>query len=90
MASGTSENDLRTFRDFLMQYNLVIEQCFSSCVVDFTSKALSNKEETCNRNCLDKYLKMTQRISMRFQEYQLLQAEAQGATIPPSALQQNQ
>lgn len=38
MAATSTESDLRTFRDFLMQYNTVIEQCFGTCVVDFTSR----------------------------------------------------
>ena len=40
-------------------------------------RTVSDKEEKCAKNCLDKYLKMTQRVSMRFQEHQLLSAEAQ-------------
>jgi import inner membrane translocase subunit TIM9 len=42
---------------------------------------VSDKEDMCTKNCLNKFLKMTQRISTRFQEHQLLSAEAQGATI---------
>lgn len=29
-------------------------------------------QETCALNCLEKYLKMNQRISQRFQEYQMI------------------
>uniref|UniRef100_A0A915DF35 Mitochondrial import inner membrane translocase subunit n=1 Tax=Ditylenchus dipsaci TaxID=166011 RepID=A0A915DF35_9BILA len=85
MAAVSSEADLRTFRDFLVQYNLVIEKCFNSCVVDFTSRTVGDKEERCSKNCLDKYLKMTQRVSTRFAEYQMVQAEAQGANLSPSS-----
>ncbi|CAD5234162.1 UNVERIFIED_CONTAM: Mitochondrial import inner membrane translocase subunit Tim9, partial [Eudyptes robustus] len=83
MAVNATETDLKTFRDFLMQYNMVTEQCFTSCVQDLTSRQVSDKEERCAKNCLDKYLKMTQRLSMRFQEHQLLQAESQGAPVQP-------
>lgn len=48
---------------------------------DLYLRTVSGKEESCSKNCLDKYLKMTQRLSMRFQEHQMLQAEAQGAPI---------
>ncbi|KAI6244148.1 Zf-Tim10-DDP domain-containing protein [Aphelenchoides fujianensis] len=78
---ASTETDLRTFRDFLMQYNLVTENCFMACVQDFTSRNVSDKEEKCAKNCLNKFLKMTQRLSLRFQEHQLIQAEAQGATV---------
>lgn len=73
-----SEADIRTFKEFLSQYNILAEQCFMACVRDFTSRTVSEKEETCATNCLDKNLKTIQRISMRFQEYQMIQAEAQG------------
>ena len=36
-------------------------------------------QTTCSEHCLQKYLKMTQRISMRFQEYHIQQNEALAA-----------
>ncbi|EFO21941.1 hypothetical protein LOAG_06543 [Loa loa] len=78
MVEKTTETDLKTFKDFLTQYNAVAEQCFTSCITDFTTRTVSNSEEQCCSNCLDKFLKMTQRISLRFQEHQLIQSEAQG------------
>lgn len=80
MVVNSSENDMRTFRDFLLQYNEVTEQCFNACVTDFSSRAVKDTESKCSKNCLDKYLKMTQRLSTRFQEHHLMQAESQGAT----------
>jgi len=32
-------------------------------------------QSSCALNCMDKYLKMTQRISQRFQEYQMQQTD---------------
>ncbi|KAK6045563.1 Tim10/DDP family zinc finger [Cooperia oncophora] len=81
---AATESDLKTFRDFLMQYNNVTEQCFAACINDLTSRTVSEKEEKCSSNCLDKYLKMTQRVSLRFQEHQLLSADVQGASIARS------
>ncbi|KAI6205279.1 Zf-Tim10-DDP domain-containing protein [Aphelenchoides besseyi] len=81
MNSDSTETDLQTFRDFLAQYNAVTEHCFTSCVQDLTSRVVSDKEEKCAKNCLNKFLKMTQRLSLRFQEHQLIQAEVQGATV---------
>ncbi|KAJ1350496.1 hypothetical protein KIN20_006294 [Parelaphostrongylus tenuis] len=74
---AATDTDLKTFRDFLMQYNNVTEQCFGACVNDLTARSITEKEEKCSINCLDKYLKMTQRVSLRFQQHQLLSAEVQ-------------
>ncbi|VDM53773.1 unnamed protein product [Angiostrongylus costaricensis] len=63
-APNAGDKDLKAFRDFLTQYNTVTEQCFGACVNDLTARL---KEEKCSINCLDKYLKMTQRVSLRFQ-----------------------
>lgn len=38
-------------------------------------RKVSNKENLCALNCAEKYLKMNQRISSRFQEFQLLSNE---------------
>ena len=32
------DDNLKTFRDFLMQYNTVTEQCFGACVNGFTTR----------------------------------------------------
>uniref|UniRef100_A0A670HXN2 Mitochondrial import inner membrane translocase subunit n=1 Tax=Podarcis muralis TaxID=64176 RepID=A0A670HXN2_PODMU len=56
-----------------------IETCFLDCVKDFTSREVKPEEMTCSEHCLQKYLKMTQRISMRFQEYHIQQNEALAA-----------
>ncbi|MFH4977000.1 hypothetical protein AB6A40_003709 [Gnathostoma spinigerum] len=77
-AALATDTDLQTFRDFLIQYNNVTELCFNHCVTDMTTRVVSEKEEKCTANCLDKFLKMTQRLSLRFHEHQLLQGEAQG------------
>ncbi|KAL0267168.1 UNVERIFIED_CONTAM: hypothetical protein PYX00_009515 [Menopon gallinae] len=59
------------FRDFLSNYNKVSELCFIDCIWDFTSRNVKSHEEKCALNCMEKYLKMNQRISTRFQEYQI-------------------
>ena len=58
---------IKTFRDFLANYNKLSEICFSDCVWDFTNRKVSKKEDNCAMNCAEKYLKMNQRISTRFQ-----------------------
>uniref|UniRef100_A0A672PE96 Mitochondrial import inner membrane translocase subunit n=1 Tax=Sinocyclocheilus grahami TaxID=75366 RepID=A0A672PE96_SINGR len=42
-------------------------------------KTRNDRSTTCSESCLQKYLKMTQRISMRFQEYHIQQNEALAA-----------
>ncbi|XP_027410012.1 mitochondrial import inner membrane translocase subunit Tim9 isoform X1 [Bos indicus] len=69
----------RKFKEFLGTYNKLTETCFLDCVKDFTTREVKPEETTCSEHCLQKYLKMTQRISMRFQEYHIQQNEALAA-----------
>jgi import inner membrane translocase subunit TIM9 len=66
-AADSSADQVRTFREFLSQYNRLSELCFSDCVWDFTARSVSSAESTCAENCAEKFLKMNQRISTRFQ-----------------------
>ncbi|KAL3874052.1 hypothetical protein ACJMK2_037116 [Sinanodonta woodiana] len=75
------ESTSRQFREFLSSYNKLTEMCFMDCINDFTSRKISNAEDTCALNCMEKYMKMTQRISQRFQESQLLSTDAAGSTV---------
>ncbi|KAB0376191.1 hypothetical protein FD755_012834 [Muntiacus reevesi] len=59
-------NQIKHFKEFLGTYSKFIETCFLDCT-------------TCSEHCLQKYLKMIQQISMRFQEYHIQQNEALGA-----------
>ncbi|KAL6106090.1 mitochondrial import inner membrane translocase subunit Tim9 isoform X2 [Pungitius pungitius] len=71
MAVQVTESDqVKQFKEFLGTYNKVTENCFMDCVKDFTTREVKPEE---------KYLKMTQRISMRFQEYHIQQNEALAA-----------
>ncbi|ESO87675.1 hypothetical protein LOTGIDRAFT_127490, partial [Lottia gigantea] len=70
------------FKEFLTQFNKLSEACFLDCITDFTTRKVTNTEETCAFNCLEKFLKVTQRISQRFQEHQILQAG--GGSVPDS------
>ena len=69
-------NQIKYFKEFLGTYSKCIETCFLDCVKDFTRKEVKPEETTCSEHCLQKYLKMTQQISMRFQEYHIQQNEA--------------
>ncbi|XP_011159304.1 mitochondrial import inner membrane translocase subunit Tim9 [Solenopsis invicta] len=79
-------DQIKSFRDFLTSYNKLSEICFIDCVTDFTAREIRPKEEKCALNCMEKYLKMNQRVSQRFQEFQItaneniLAAKRQGQT----------
>ncbi|CAK1543152.1 unnamed protein product [Leptosia nina] len=75
-AMEMSEADqIKTFKDFLVQYNKLSELCFNDCVHDFTSRTLRSTEEKCILNCMDKYLRTNQRVSQRFHEFQMIANE---------------
>ncbi|EPQ27725.1 uncharacterized protein PFL1_04862 [Pseudozyma flocculosa PF-1] len=58
----------KQMKDFMRLYTGLVERCFESCCNDFTSKALSTKEETCVTNCTLKFLKHSERVGARFTE----------------------
>ena len=73
---GLSESEqIKSFKDFLANYNKLSELCFSDCIWDFTTRKVSKAEDTCALNCAEKYLKANQRISTRFQEFQMIANE---------------
>ncbi|XP_066149590.1 mitochondrial import inner membrane translocase subunit Tim9-like [Euwallacea fornicatus] len=73
---GNIDGDqIKTFKDFLISYNKLTEMCFIDCVSDFTSRNVKHAEDKCSLNCLEKFLKVNQRISQRFQEFQMLANE---------------
>ncbi|CAG5120799.1 unnamed protein product [Candidula unifasciata] len=73
------------FREFLTQYNKITEQCFMACVHDFTTRRVITVENNCALNCLEKYMKMTNRISQRFQEHQLTSNDTLAAASQKSS-----
>ncbi len=46
----------------------MVQKCFDDCVNDFTTKSLHSREEGCVVRCVDKNLKVADRVSQRFQE----------------------
>lgn len=71
-AEQAANDQLKQFKDFILNYNKLSEQCFNDCIFDFTSRTMSSKEDVCSSNCVEKFMKMNQRISQRFQEYQMI------------------
>ncbi|XP_015177000.1 PREDICTED: mitochondrial import inner membrane translocase subunit Tim9 [Polistes dominula] len=68
-------DEIQTFKNFITSYNKLSEICFIDCITDFTTRDVKPKEEKCALNCMEKYLKMNQRVSQRFQEFQILANE---------------
>ena len=54
-------------------YNSLVERCFDSCVSSFRSKTIDQSETVCVENCAARYVKMTQRVGLRFAEHQAMQ-----------------
>lgn len=75
MPTDVDTEQIKTFRDFLTSYNKLSEICFVDCITDFTTRDIKTKEEKCALNCMEKYLKMNQRVSQRFQEFQMIANE---------------
>jgi len=80
-APAQEEQAIKQFKDFILNYNRLSEICFNDCVWELTTRAVTDKEDKCATNCFDKYLKMNQRISQRFQEFQMVSTENMQARI---------
>mmetsp|Transcript_33918 Transcript_33918/g.82026 ORF Transcript_33918/g.82026 Transcript_33918/m.82026 type:complete len:95 (+) Transcript_33918:58-342(+) len=59
-------------KDSLIMYNTLTERCFATCVSSFRSKSLDKHESSCVENCTERYIKMTQRVGLRFAEDQAM------------------
>mmetsp|Transcript_21763 Transcript_21763/g.50215 ORF Transcript_21763/g.50215 Transcript_21763/m.50215 type:complete len:99 (-) Transcript_21763:258-554(-) len=60
-------------KDSLTMYNNLVERCFDPCVSNFRSKVVDKSEKACMENCASRYVKMTQRVGLRFAEHQAMQ-----------------
>ncbi|GAX20137.1 hypothetical protein FisN_17Lh088 [Fistulifera solaris] len=64
-------------KDSLNMYNNLVMRCFDGCVTSFRSKSLDKSESSCVEHCASRYVKMTQRVGLRFAEHQAMQAAGQ-------------
>mmetsp|Transcript_21529 Transcript_21529/g.32051 ORF Transcript_21529/g.32051 Transcript_21529/m.32051 type:complete len:98 (-) Transcript_21529:214-507(-) len=60
-------------KDSLAMYNNLVSRCFDNCVSSFRSKTLDRGEVSCTEHCAARYVKMTQRVGLRFAEHQAMQ-----------------
>ncbi|KAK0158780.1 hypothetical protein PV328_009734 [Microctonus aethiopoides] len=81
VSADLEAEQIKSFKDFLMSYNKLSEICFIDCISNFTTRDVKPKEEKCTLNCMEKYLKMNQRMSQRFQEYQVIMNENAMANV---------
>ena len=75
-------------KDTLTLYNKITESCFKQCVNSFHSKKMDSSENQCMNTCVMKFMKMSQRVGQRYQEYQIQQTQqgvGMGAMPPTSA-----
>ncbi|KAI9142194.1 putative TIM9-translocase of the mitochondrial inner membrane [Paraphysoderma sedebokerense] len=77
----------KQMKDFLKLYGSLVDRCFNDCINDFTSKALSSREDTCTTRCVEKFLKHSERVGQRFAEQNLLLQQSQ---MQEAAQQQQQ
>ena len=54
-------------------YTNLVDRCFNTCVTSFKSKNLDKSETSCIENCSNRYIKLAQRVGLRFAENQAIQ-----------------
>ncbi|KAK0646671.1 mitochondrial import inner membrane translocase subunit tim-9 [Cercophora newfieldiana] len=68
----------RQVKEFMSLFGNLVDNCFTACVDDFTSKALSGREGGCIQRCVAKSMTTQTRLSERFAELnQAMTAEMQ-------------
>ncbi|XP_015378954.1 PREDICTED: mitochondrial import inner membrane translocase subunit Tim9-like [Diuraphis noxia] len=68
-------SQLASVKEIFKSYNKLTELCFMDCATDFTVGDLKSEEVRCAENCTSKFLKASERMTQRFQEYQLIMNE---------------
>lgn len=53
-------------KDSIRMFNSLVERCFHSCVNDFSSVSLSNKEKKCMYSCVDKFIQYSTKAGKIF------------------------
>ncbi|KAI3398491.1 hypothetical protein diail_9173 [Diaporthe ilicicola] len=59
----------RQVKEFVGLFGSLVDNCFMSCVDDFTSKAVSSRENGCVARCVQKTMATQARLAERFQEH---------------------
>mmetsp|Transcript_10586 Transcript_10586/g.13063 ORF Transcript_10586/g.13063 Transcript_10586/m.13063 type:complete len:99 (+) Transcript_10586:132-428(+) len=72
-------------KDSLTMYNNLVDKCFNQCVYSFRSKSIDKYETSCVENCASRYIKMTQRVGLRFAEHQAMQQKRMADAVAAGA-----
>lgn len=59
--------------DSMNTFNGLVERCFNECITSFRAKDLSQAEQACVQNCVQKFMNFSQRVGQRFSEMNLQQ-----------------
>ncbi|KAM3509355.1 hypothetical protein MY11210_006354 [Beauveria gryllotalpidicola] len=59
----------RQVKEFTGAFGGLVEHCFFWCINDFTSKAISSREDGCVNRCVLKWIAAQQRMGDRVQEH---------------------
>ncbi|KAK3313811.1 Tim10/DDP family zinc finger-domain-containing protein [Apodospora peruviana] len=65
----------RQVKEFMNVFGSLVDNCFTSCVDDFTSKAMSNRENGCISRCVLKSMSTQTRLGERFGELNAAMAQ---------------
>ncbi|TVY57972.1 Mitochondrial import inner membrane translocase subunit tim9 [Lachnellula suecica] len=60
----------KQMKEFMGMFSNLVTHCFDSCVDDFTTKSLVQRESGCVTRCVKKFMAGSERIGARFQEQQ--------------------
>ncbi|KAI3637765.1 hypothetical protein MIR68_003470 [Amoeboaphelidium protococcarum] len=55
-------------KDSMKMVGSLVDMCFRDCINDFTSTALTSKEDSCIQKCAEKFFKYSMRMNIRFQD----------------------
>ncbi|CZT02432.1 related to translocase of inner membrane [Rhynchosporium graminicola] len=73
-----SRMERKQMKEFMGMFSNLVTHCFDSCIDDFTTKSLIQRETGCVTRCVQKFMAGSERIGQRFQEQQ-----AQMMSQPP-------
>ena len=67
-AAMASKEQAATFRSFFQTYNKMSEICFNSCIWDFGTDSIRNREHRCVMRCTSNYMQSTKALGDAFAE----------------------
>ncbi|CAD6503293.1 BgTH12-02960 [Blumeria graminis f. sp. triticale] len=65
-----SRMERKQMKEFMGMFSNLVSHCFDSCIDDFTTKSLIQRESSCVKRCVQKFMAGSERIGQRFGEQQ--------------------